>query len=171
MLMIYLQMLETEEDRTKFELIYQYYKGLLHEEAYKIVRNEHDADDAMHEAFLAIIENFTKISNICSLKTRAYFVVIVRRKAIDILRERSKIAEFGESWYRAESSESMDEIDSVIEELPDHYKELLILRFAIGLTTVEIAKLQGKPLTAVRKMLTRARSKLRELCEERGIKL
>ena len=51
------------------------------------------------------------------------------------------------------------------------HKELLILRFFIGMTTVEIAKLQGKPLTAVRKMLTRARSKLRELCEERGIKL
>jgi len=59
--------------------------------AMKILRNEHNAEDAVHKAFLSILENLDKISNVECPKTQSYIVIIVERKAIDIIRTNTKI--------------------------------------------------------------------------------
>lgn len=103
-MIIYLQMIESDEDKSKFEQLYIMYKGLMFHVAMKILKNEFDAEDAVHQAFLSLIENLKKKSDVKCPKTRAYIVIITERKAIDIIRSRSKLVdmEFWESTYGIE---------------------------------------------------------------------
>jgi len=60
--MIYLQMIESEDDKVKFEEIYRKYKSLMFYAANKILHNEQDAEDAVHMAFIKIAENIKKMN-------------------------------------------------------------------------------------------------------------
>ncbi len=44
-MIIYLQMIESDEDKSKFEQLYIMYKGLMFHVAMKILKNEFDAED------------------------------------------------------------------------------------------------------------------------------
>ena len=65
-MIIYLQMIESDEDKSKFEQLYIMYKGLMFHVAMKILKNEFDAEDAVHQAFLSLIENLKKIAAACA---------------------------------------------------------------------------------------------------------
>ena len=53
-MLIYLQVIETEEDKSKFEDIYREYRGLMYYIAYRRLHHEQDAEDAVHHAFMKI---------------------------------------------------------------------------------------------------------------------
>ena len=61
-MMIYLAMIETPEDRDKFEQIYLKYRYLMVHIAKKFVSNNYDAEDIVHHAFVSIIKNIDTIS-------------------------------------------------------------------------------------------------------------
>lgn len=61
-MIVYLQMLDSPDERAKFKQLYHRYDGLMHFVAKKILQNEQDAEDAVQQAFLAIIRNASKIS-------------------------------------------------------------------------------------------------------------
>ena len=90
--MLYLQMLPSPSEKDKFEQIYTLYRGLMFYIARRILPGEADAEDAVHQAFVSIIENLKKISEVRCPKTRSYVVIITERKAIDILRSRSRLS-------------------------------------------------------------------------------
>ena len=84
MLVYYLQMLDTPEEKVRFEQIYLKYRGLMYHVAEDILHNRQDAEDAVSEAVVAAYENigklkkedafkswiFTILSNICKKKWR-----------------------------------------------------------------------------------------------------
>ena len=90
MVLVYLSMIEGPEDRNKFEIVYQQYKSLMYYVAYRILREERDAEDAVQEAFLAIAKNFSKIFAVDSPKTKAFVVIVTESKAIDIARKNAR---------------------------------------------------------------------------------
>ena len=59
-MMIYLQTIDTAEDRSKFEQLYEQYKQLMFYTAFQILKRPQDAEDAVHHAFLSIAEIFQK---------------------------------------------------------------------------------------------------------------
>lgn len=59
-MLLYLQMLETPEKKSLFEQIYLEYRGLMYHVAYEILHNDQDAEDAVHQAFVKIVENIKK---------------------------------------------------------------------------------------------------------------
>lgn len=75
-MLIYLQTIETEEDKSKFEDIYREYRGLMYYVAYKRLHHEQDAEDAVHYAFMKMAENI-KIIDPVSPKTKQLVVTIV----------------------------------------------------------------------------------------------
>ena len=91
MLAYYLQTIEREEDKNKFERLYYRYRKLMFHVAMKILRNDADAEDAVQQAFVAALENLKKIGVPESPETRCYVVTIAERKAIDILRSKEKV--------------------------------------------------------------------------------
>ena len=81
-MIIYLQSIEDPVDREKFEQLYNFYRGYMLKHAAKILKNEFDAEDAVHNAFLSISKHMDKIQDPFSMATKGYLSIIVERKAI-----------------------------------------------------------------------------------------
>ncbi|MDE6092803.1 MAG: RNA polymerase subunit sigma-24, partial [Ruminococcus sp.] len=56
MINIYLSILETAEDKIKFEDFYTKYRQKMYAIAYNILHNVEDSEDAVHEAIIQISE-------------------------------------------------------------------------------------------------------------------
>ena len=82
-MLIYLTMIEAEEDRHRFLSLYRRYKKLMLYIAHDILHDPHDAEDAVHEAFLRLAEMIEKIHEIDCPETRSLIVMITKSKAID----------------------------------------------------------------------------------------
>ena len=63
-MLVYLQMVETAEQRLMLETLYMTNRQLMYGVAFRILRNQEDAEDAVHQAFVKIAENITKISDV-----------------------------------------------------------------------------------------------------------
>ena len=53
---LYLAMIDSYADKSKFEILYSEYKNLMYYTANRILRNSSDAEDVVHQAFLKVIE-------------------------------------------------------------------------------------------------------------------
>lgn len=170
-MLIYLAMIDFPDDQAKFERVYNKYRYLMLHVAYKILQNHHDAEDAVHQAFISIIENIDKISEVNSPKTRSYIVIITERKAIDLLRkiQKRQTLEFNEDISGVEIPFEMDNpIAAAIAKLPLQYREVLLMRYHNGFSAKEIASILSMSDSGVRKLIVRAKKALQELLEKEG---
>ncbi len=86
---LYLAMIDSDADKSKFEILYSEYKNLMYYTANRILRNSSDAEDVVHQAF-KVIEILDTISSPRCHKTRALLVTIIEHKAIDLYREKQR---------------------------------------------------------------------------------
>lgn len=171
-MLIYLQMIETPEEKSKFEQIYLQYKGLMFHVAFQILHNEQDAEDAVHQAFVKIAENIRKIDRPVCPKTHGYVVTIVENKAIDQYRKQHKhpSAELNEEIQGIEPDfEGVTDLAKCILKLPPRCREMILLRYHYGYTVREIARMMDISLVSANQLNQRAKKKLKKLCEEAGI--
>lgn len=75
-MLIYLSMIETEEDKSKFVQLYETYKNLMFYVSNRILNDEYLAEDAVHQTFIKIIENLDKIKEVRCHKTKSYIVTM-----------------------------------------------------------------------------------------------
>ena len=75
---------------SRFEELYITYRKLMFYVAKGILGNDQDAEDAVHDAFLAIAKNFDKISTDDRHKTKAFVVIVVENKAINIYHHKKR---------------------------------------------------------------------------------
>ena len=168
---VYLAMIDSPDDQAKFERVYHKYRYLMLHVAKQILQNHHDAEDAVHQAFISIIENIEKISEVDSPKTRSFIVIISKRKAIDLLRQntRRQTLELDEDIAGIQMPCDLDNpIAAAIAKLPPHLREVLLLRFDNGFTTREIASMLDISDSGVRKLIARAKRSLQEMLEKEG---
>ena len=171
-MLIYMMMLETPEEKSKFEQLYLEYKGLMFHVAYEILHNEQDAEDAVHQAFVKIAENIKKIDDPMCPKTHSYVVTIVENKAIDQYRKQQKhqTVELIDDIQGTNAHYDGDnDLAKCILKLPARYREMILLRYHHGYSVREIAGMMGISLPAAIKLDQRAKNKLKKLCEEAGI--
>lgn len=172
MLQLYLQLLDTEEKKQGFELLYETYRKLMHWVANNILHDEKLAEDAVHEAFLRIIKNFHKINEILCPETRSFVVIIVRNIALNMREKKKPEDEFHEvmediSFGFDETADEIcrKEIIDAILSLSDALKEVVMLYGYFGYTISEIAKLLDITEDAAYKRLQRARNILAQKIE------
>ena len=167
MLSLYLQMLDSEEERSRFERFYLCYRDLMFRVAMKLLHSEMDAEDAVHQAFLAILPHFSKIHEIDCPETRAYAVIITERKAIDLLRARQRISDLDpeEAEYEPLPLPGDEGLADAMARLPRRYREALLLRYLHGYSTSELASLWGIKQASAQKLLWRAKQALSEHLE------
>lgn len=171
-MLIYLQMIETPEDRSKFEIIYTEYRNMMYSVAFKILQNVMDAEDATHQAFVKIAENIKKVSDPMCPKSRSYFVIIVEHCAIDIYRKkknRAAIALIPESVGITVEYTGNNELAECLAKLPTRERQILLLKHHHGYSLKEIAKMLDLSLSNVTKIEQRARAKLEALCKRAEI--
>lgn len=163
--MIRLQTETSDDDRLKFEQLYQHYKGLMYHVAYNMLSNNHDAEDAVHQAFLSIYVNLDKIGVLNDNRTKSYVVTITENKAIDILRKRKNQSkgEFDETEHGIEIPMPGDfGLADTLAKLPARYREVLLLRYDNGYSVGEVGKILGINYAAAQKLIWRAKKMLEE---------
>lgn len=171
-MIIYLQMIDDPQDRWKFEQLYTKYKDLMYYTACKILRNDRDAEDAVHDAFLAIVKHIEKISAVECPKTRAYVVTIAENKAIDLYRKKQRHPTgelMEETAGLSVEYDGDDELGRCMAKLPARYRQFLLLRYDHDYTVKEVAQMMGLSLSAAYKLEQRAKKALEALCKEAGV--
>ena len=170
-MMIYLQMIDTPEDRSKFEQLYLEYRGLMFHVANKILRNEQDAEDMVHQAFLKVAEKKKKIGDPKCPKTQSYIVTIVENQSIDLYRRRQKhqVVELSDELPGISAVyEGENALAACVLKLPARYREVILLRYFQGYSVKEVAAILGLSLSAASKLDQRAKNRLKDLYEKEG---
>ena len=171
-MLVYLTMIETEEDKTLFEQVYLRYKGVMYRVAYDILHHKEDAEDAVHAAFESMAKNIEKISGVDCPKTYAYAVIIVERKAIDILRKNSHTV--GTDFIEWEPGIEIPlpgdgALADALAQLKPSYREMILLHCAYGYKTDELAEMFDMKVDTVRKLIWRGKNILKKTLEKEGV--
>lgn len=130
--------------------------------AYSIVRNEHDAQDAVQQALLAVwaCRECVEFARLKPYLTRA-----VMNACRDIQRARQKaipMKEMPEMSYQPPDGMLAD----AVERLPEELRLPLLLHYMEGYKLAEIAGALGQSLPQVTSRLFRARKRLKRMLEE-----
>ena len=139
-----------------------------------IVRNDHDAEDCVQDAYLRAFKAFDRFRG---GDGRAWLLTIVRNACYSRLRRRAGEAEdaFDESVHgiepeAADSAERLraevgaELLQGAMEAIPEAMSEIIVLHDLEGLAYKEVAEVVGIPMGTVMSRLARARKRLqREL--------
>lgn len=168
-MLIYLQVIDMQEEKSKFEILHENYKGLMYHIAYDILRNREDAEEAVNDAFWKIAKNIIKISEPICPKTRTYIVLVIESASVDLWRRRQRHVETvpleEEPKIQVEYS-GENRVAELILSLPPCDREMLLLRYYQGYTLKETAELLNITAAAARKREQRAKKRLEELCRK-----
>lgn len=172
-MLIYLSMIESDSDKSKFEVIYTSYKNLMLYQANQILGNPRDTEDVVHDSFLKIIKIIDKIEAPKCPKTRNLIVTIVERTAIDLYRRKKKIPmlPMDEEYVNVPAPREIDDLNEktdlalAIATLPTRYREVLLLRYDSGFSDAEVAVILSMSQENVHKTVQRAKKKLAEILE------
>lgn len=155
--------------------------------AYRLARwligNEHDAEDVVQEASLRALRYFRTFSG---RNGRAWFLRIVRNTCASWYGQRVKVPTdlFDEEQHSGAALTPDPEtlllnadnallIDQTLKDLPDRFRELLVLRELEDLSYQELADVLEIPIGTVMSGLSRARQAFRQALgkrlEERGV--
>src|SRR6187402_2955914 len=171
-------------DQAAFEQVVRAYGGRLLAVARRIVGSEEDARDVVQDAFMNAFKSLDRFEGNAKLSTWLHRIVV--NAALMRLRTRKRKPEqsietmlpsFLDDGHHEERFQSWDEpIDKIMEraetrqlvrakidELPEGYRTVLVLRDIEGLDTEETAKMLGLSLNATKIRLHRARQALRTM--------
>lgn len=173
---LYLAMIDSDADKSKFEILYSEYKNLMYYTANRILRNSSDAEDVVHQAFLKVIEILDTISSPRCHKTRALLVTITEHKAIDLYREKQRrnALPLAEEYIGAapaaeiERLAARDTLAAAIASLPPRYRSVLLLRYDCGYSNAEIANILDTTEPNVRQAHPACQGKTQRSAERDG---
>jgi len=165
-MLVYLSMLEDDRAQAGFASIYQKYKNLMYHAAFRILQNEKDAEDIVHEAFLVVLDHMDRLK---PETTKAFLLAITESRAINLWRRQRHFGEqipYEEAAHRSMPPNEGVGLSEAIARLPADQRALLLLRFHMGYTTREIARMAGKKEGSVTRTITRAKDRLAKELEK-----
>ncbi|HTK55364.1 MAG TPA: sigma-70 family RNA polymerase sigma factor [Gemmatimonadales bacterium] len=142
-----------------------------HNLARHLMRDDHDAQDVVQEAYLRALKYFRAFRG---THARAWLLAIVRHTAYT-QRRRGRVAalttEFSDELHSDTVAEqgperdldrrdAADRIHLALDELPTQFREVLVLREMRDLSYEEIARIVRAPVGTVMSRLSRARARL-----------
>jgi len=139
-----------------------------------LMRDEHDAQDVVQEAYLRAWRFFDTFRG---GDERAWLLTIVRHCCYTSRRARrdaSHVAYDDEQHgaddsgrsaadARAVTESERAQLDSALDRLPSEFREVLVLRELEGLSYKDIARVTGAPVGTVMSRIARARDRLRRV--------
>lgn len=147
------------------------YLDAAHNLARYLLRDAHDAEDAVQDAFLRAIRHFDGFRGVDG---RAWLLRIVRNTCFTRLsgrRSGGETVEFDEERHTGEEAAAGPEVDLArkaatesvqegLDRLAVEFREALVLRELEGLSYKEIAQITGVPIGTVMSRLARGRKQL-----------
>lgn len=176
MISMYMAMISESEEQDKFREIYLTYRNIMYNTANKILHDEGLSEDAVHNAFLKIINNIDKIGEANDKKTRNFLVIIAKNEAIRIYNSKREIpdSEFVEETiedsidieFEFDKKEYKKIIFDLIRTMDRKYSEPLLMKFFYNYTDLEIADFLGITVDNAKVRIYRGKNKLKELLKE-----
>ncbi len=154
------------------------YSGLLYRVAFSVVRNAAEAEDVVQDAFVRVLQQREKLAGIVDM--RPWLVRIAWNLALD-RRRRVRPEQMDEVFAAGLVAKGLAADEAIgetlrmqavlreIEKLPKAEREVLLLSASEELSSAEMAKVLGRSESAVRGLLFRARTRLRERLERGGL--
>ncbi len=146
--------------------------------AYRVLRDERLAEDAVQEGFLAVWRMAAGFSAERA-KARTWILTLVHRRAVDLVRreERRRAEPLDEGEQRRDaaspSAESAawlaferERVQEALRQLPDAQREALELAYYGGFTQSELVERLGQPLGTIKSRMFVGLARLRELLDE-----
>ena len=183
----YLILIDSIEDQNKFEYLYNTYKNTMYYYSKRILNDIQLSEDAVHEAFLRIARNISKVEDVTSPETRSLVMLITRHAAVDAYRKRRKY--FAREVYSNPSDADDDrdfidmyadtaelpelpdfqgsEVGKALKHLGDDTYEVFVLRFGLDFSTREISEITGFSVSKIEKIISRGKKKLVQMLQHK----
>lgn len=172
-------------DPAAFEQLVRVVGGRMLSVATRMLGNDADARDALQEAFVSAYKGLPKFSGDSKVSTWLHRIVV--NACLMRVRKRTRHPErsidamlpaFSENGHHrdrvidwapdvVERAETAEQVRLSMAELPEQYREVLVLRDVEGLDTEQTARFLGTSENNIKTRLHRARLALRELVDEK----
>jgi len=153
------------------------YSPTLYRVAYSVLRNSAEAEDAVQETFLRVVERRTQTAAIRDL--RPWLIRItwnlaldrrrrIRPQQMDGITEAALISPQPSADQKITGTTEIAAVLAAIDHLPKKEREVLLLTAVEELTTLEIAAILDRTESSVRSLIFRARTHLKQRLEKGG---
>ena len=140
--------------------------------SFRMLRNQEEAEDTVQEVFIKLwnmgkkLDNYNSIDALATTMTKNHCIDQIRKQKNYATEEYSTGKNFVSTspspYEQMSDNETRNIINSLIDKLPDLYKQIVILREIEGLSYEEIAEKTNQNINTLRVTLSRARSLLRD---------
>ncbi len=137
------------------------YGDMLYRICLVMLKNEADTEDAVQETFLKYIQKSPEFSS--KEHEKAWLVTTARNQCRDMLRFRNRSSTESEDLlvnYSLDKESS--HILEALMDLPEKFREVMILHYVEGYKVEEIADIIGRTSSAVKMRLSKGRKLLKE---------
>jgi RNA polymerase sigma factor (sigma-70 family) len=145
--------------------------------AYRVLRDDRLAEDAVQEAFLAVWRTAARFTAERA-KASTWILTLVHRRAVDLVRreERRRAEPLDDETRDAAATDSAEEaawlgferdrIQAALKLLPDAQREAIELAYYGGFSQSELAERLGQPLGTIKSRMFAGLARLRELLDD-----
>ena len=159
-------------DKEAFNILYQRYFSIVYRRVRYTIPDE-DIEDVTQEIFIAVMRSVSSFQGRSQFST--WLRTLINRQVADYYRKRER----GGVWLPLKNAEMRTDsshagspkheerimVRRALQKLPQHYQEVLLLRFAEGLQFREIASMLSQNHEAVKSLYRRAVAALRNNLE------
>jgi RNA polymerase sigma-70 factor (ECF subfamily) len=151
------------------------YSALLFRVAHSVLRSRTEAEDVVQDCFVRVLQHRRKLPAVRDLRVWlvriAWNLALDRRRRIrpeqmDALFAQSLVAAATPADKALDEAQRLNTVLRELENLPRKEREVLLLSSVDEMGTAEIAAVLGRSESAVRALLFRARTRLRERLEK-----
>lgn len=158
-------------DHLKFESMVRSFYKPLYRYAYWITKSKSVAEDLVQETFARAWKNLNQLNSAESIKPWL-FTILNRENARRFQRKTLPMVELTESWTLEDIADKNNELEKIplqraIGNLPNDYRQPLVLQVVAGMNTKEIAEVLSLKHNTVSTRLFRARAQLKKVLKDR----
>lgn len=167
----YLAVMETDPDRERFVRLYRANHRRMTRLAVQILGPGPKAEDAVHDAFMKLIQHFDDLRDRQDTRVSGWLAVVVKNAALDMLRkDQHETALEGVLWEPAVPADEGEfhALVALIRSLPEDYRRVLELRFVAEWSLAEIAEAMDITENTVKTRIFRGRKLLMEQLRKEG---
>lgn len=180
MLPIFAAMPEDPVEQLRFEDIYRNYRRQMLMVAQRVLRDSHDAEDAVQNALMGIAKHIHKVPAGNEKILRAYVLTAAKNAALSMLpakQQRDDTVDISELTVAAEddlfrqvaASQDYEGLLRAMRQLDPKYREVLMLVYVQEQSVRDAADILHRREGTVRQQLNRGRKLLIELCRKEGM--
>jgi len=124
----------------------------------------HDVEDVVADTMSAVVRAIITFDGNVTLTT--FLLTIAKHKLVDFYRRQPKTSELLETMVDAGSNTESIEFHEVFNTVRKEYREILLMRYQLGLSVQEIADFLGLSYKAAESSLSRAKQELRKALDK-----